>query len=74
MAYDEKTDTYTCSKGRKLAATKVSKSKTDSGYETELTVYECESCADCPVKSKCTKAAGNRKIRVSKKFLAFDGF
>lgn len=70
MTYDAETDTYICNQGRKLAAVKVYKSKTDSGYETELTEYECESCADCPVKSKCTKAAGNRKIKVSKKFLA----
>jgi len=70
MAYDEETDTYICNQGRKLPAVKVYKSKTDSGYETELTEYECESCADCPMKSKCTKAAGNRKIKVSKKFLA----
>ena len=71
MDYDEETDTYTCNQSRKLPAVKVYKSKTDSGYETELTEYECESCVDCPVKSKCTKAAGNRKIKVSKKFLAY---
>ena len=70
MTYDAETDTYICNQGRKLPAVKVYKSKTDSGYETELTEYECESCADCPVKSRCTKAAGNRKIKVSKKFLA----
>jgi len=70
MTYDAEADTYICSQGRKLPAVKTYKSKTDSGYETELTEYECESCEGCPVKSKCTKAAGNRKIKVSKKFLA----
>ncbi len=70
MTYDEETDTYICNQGRKLPAVKVYKSKTGSGYETELTEYECESCVDCPVKNKCTKTAGNRKIKVSKKFLA----
>ena len=70
MAYDAEADTYICNQGRKLPAVKVYKSKTDSGYETELTEYECESCEGCPVKSKCTRAAGNRKIKVSKKFLA----
>jgi transposase len=68
MTYDAETDTYLCNQGRKLPAVKAYKSKTDSGYETELTEYECESCADCPVKSKCTKAAGNRRIKVSKSF------
>lgn len=70
MTYEAEADTYICNQGRKLSAVKVYKSKTDSGYETELTEYECESCEGCPVKSKCTKAAGNRRIKVSKKFLA----
>jgi len=70
MTYDAETDTYICNQGRKLPAVRVYKSRTGNGYEMELTEYECESCADCPVKSKCTKAAGNRKLKVSKKFLA----
>jgi transposase len=69
MAYDVQSDTYTCNQGRTLAVTRVYKSKTDSGFETELTEYECDSCMECPVKSKCTRAAGNRKIQVSKRFL-----
>lgn len=71
MDYDEQTDSYICNQGRKLPAVKVYKSKTASGYETELTEYECESCVDCPVKSKCTRSSGNRKIQVSKKFLDY---
>jgi hypothetical protein len=70
MTYDKIADTYICNQGRKLPAVKVYKSKTGSGYVTELTEYECEGCADCPVKIKCTKAVGNRKMKVSKKFLA----
>lgn len=70
MDYDEKSDTYICNQGRKLPAKRVFKSKTGAGYQVELTEYECESCADCPVRANCTKAAGDRKIQVSKKFLA----
>jgi len=70
MTYDAETDTYICNQSRKLPAVRIYKSKNRSGYETELTEYECESCTDCPVKSRCTKAVGNRKIQVSKKFLA----
>lgn len=70
MTYDAEADAYICNQGRKLPVVKAYKSRTDSGYEAELTEYECESCEGCPVKSKCTKATGNRKIKVSKKFLA----
>ena len=40
-----------------------------TGYRSEITVYECEDCSDCPHKSLCTKAKGNRKLNVSKKFI-----
>lgn len=70
MAYDEGSDTYICNQGRKLPATRTFKSKTRVGYRIELTEYECESCDGCPVKEKCTKAAENRKLQVSKKFIA----
>ena len=36
----------------------------------DITVYEAEGdCNDCPLKSLCTIAKGNRKIHVSKDFL-----
>ena len=40
-----------------------------SGYEREVTYYECDDCFGCPYK-KCTRAKGNRKLQVSKKFIA----
>jgi len=41
-----------------------------SGFVCDITVYEAEGdCNDCPLKSLCTKAKGNRKIHVSKDFL-----
>lgn len=69
MDYDEAGDFYTCSQGRKLNFKGISKSKRrNSDYESELSIYECESCEGCPVKGKCTRAAGNRQIRISKNF------
>ena len=43
------------------------KQRSKSGYESEVTVYECEDCAGCPYKDKCTKA--NKHLYVSKSFL-----
>lgn len=70
MAYDAERDEYTCQAGRKLEVTYVGKQKTRSGYEREVTFYECEGCEGCPFKRKCTRAKGNRKLQVSKKFIA----
>lgn len=47
----------------------VSKRESKTGYISQITHYECESCEGCPYKSKCTKAEGNRKMTVSKRFI-----
>ena len=70
MAYDAEHDEYTCQAGKKLKVTYVGKQITKSGYEREVTYYECKGCDGCPFKKKCTRAKGNRKLQVSKKFIA----
>lgn len=68
MHYDEMNDEYICHNDKKLKfiGTKTRKSK--SGYQSEITVYECESCDGCEYKPKCTKAKGNKQLQVSKVF------
>jgi transposase len=72
MTYDESSDYYVCAQGRKLVpvGTKTEKSKT--GYQREVTIYECETCKDCPVRAQCTKAKpeNNKRLSVSKNFIA----
>lgn len=69
MLYDARADEYTCQNGMKLRAKYVSKRESKTDYISQITHYECESCEGCPYKSKCTKAEGNRKITVSKRFI-----
>lgn len=33
--------------------------------------YECENCSGCPYKKKCTKAEGNRTIRLNVELARF---
>jgi transposase len=70
MGYGPETDEYTCANGKKLKLAGIRKKKTTGGYESEVTVYECEDCTGCPHKEKCTKAKGNRRMEVSKTFIA----
>ena len=70
MAYDPKKDEYTCQAGRKLRAKYVGKRKSKSGFEREITYYECDDCSGCPHEKTRTKAKGNRQIHVSKRFIA----
>jgi transposase len=69
MNYDEVNDEYTCHNNKKLKVidNKIRKSK--SGYQASVTVYECEDCDACQYKTKCTKAKGNKRLSVSKKFI-----
>lgn len=69
MIYDEETDEYICHNGKRLMKNGVTHRTSATGYRSEITQYECENCEGCPYKSKCTKAAGNRKMQVSKTFI-----
>ena len=70
MKYDSENDTYTCHNGKKLTARYIKNQKSKSGYRSEVTVYECESCEGCPYKEKCTKSQSNKKLYISKNFIA----
>ena len=70
MAYDAQSDIYVCEQGRMLRAQYTGIRKSKSGFESEVTYYECDSCEGCPCKKRCTKAKNNRKLQVSKRFIA----
>ena len=69
MKYEETTDTYICDAGNVLSSIGTKKKLSSTGYESEITIYECEHCEKCPQKKNCTKAKGNKKLYVSKKFI-----
>ncbi len=69
MEYDEAKDEYTCQNGKKIRPVYEGKRKSKSNFVSTVTYYECESCEGCPHKKNCTRAKGNRKMQVSKKFV-----
>ena len=69
MPYDAEEDEYTCQNGKKIRALYTGIKKSKSGFEREVTFYECEDCTNCPHKKNCTRAKGNRKMQLSKTFL-----
>lgn len=70
MVYDERSDRYTCHAGKLLKPIFIKIQKSKSDYRSEVTVYECEDCNGCPYKEKCTKAKGNKRLYISKNFIA----
>lgn len=69
MEYDQETDSYTCHNEKKLIPLFVKTQHSKNGFESKVTVYECESCDGCPYKEKCTRAKGNKRLYVSKPFI-----
>ncbi|WP_407308493.1 IS1182 family transposase [Desulfosporosinus sp. SB140] len=69
MVYDAVKDEYLCANNKKLVAVGKTTRTSKSGYKSDVTLYECESCGGCSFKKQCTKAAGNKKLSVSKVFL-----
>lgn len=69
--YDPQTDEFICPNQQHLAYLYTGKLKTENGYESERRFYECQNCQDCPLKSQCTRAKGNRCIQVSFKLIEY---
>jgi hypothetical protein len=67
--YNEDEDSWTCKAGQKLAFYRKSREKTESGYEIEYHHYRSTNCESCPLKPSCTKAVGNREVKVSLKYM-----
>jgi len=68
MEYDPECDTYKCVAGRLLRPIGKGKRKSASGYVSDLTYYECETCENCTIKDKCTKSTGNKRMKISHVF------
>jgi transposase len=71
MTYDEALDQFTCPANKRMHYCHTENETTKNGYGLEVRVYECESCQGCELKAECTKAAGNRQIRISFRLRAY---
>jgi len=63
--YDAAKDEFTCPAQQPLIYLETKPYQTSAGYLSERRYYECAHCSACPLKPKCTKAKGNRRIQVS---------
>lgn len=68
MEYHETGDIFVCRAGRILWRVGTKHETTKSGYVSEKAMYRCESCEGCPYKQNCTKAKGDKTLKVSHKF------
>jgi transposase len=71
FAYDPDQDEFICPAGERLQFQYASRYTTENGYVTDRRNYECFQCGQCPLKGECTRAKGNRKIRISFRLLEY---
>jgi len=63
--YDPDQDEFICPAKQRLQFQYTSRYSSENGYVTQRRIYECQVCDPCPLKTECTRAKGNRKIRTS---------
>jgi hypothetical protein len=65
LPYAAETDAFICPANQCLTYRGTRRERTENGYWTELRHYEATGCNACPLKPECTRAKGNRHMRVS---------
>jgi transposase len=64
LEYDPKKDELICPTGKRLTYRYSSHPITENGFRGERRCYEAEDCSGCPLKAQCTKAVGNRQVKL----------
>lgn len=62
FSYDTATDTYVCPNNKTLRFRYVKTDRNKNGYISFSRLYECESCAGCPLAADCKKSNDNNRI------------
>jgi len=65
LPYDAEKDEFICPADQRLTYRYAGHEKSENGYRIELRHYEAPDCHTCPLKPECTRAKGNRHLRVS---------
>ena len=69
--YDPQKDEFVCPALQRLHFESQTRYTTDNDYLSQRRIYACNQCASCPLKPECTRAKGNRKIRISFRLLEY---
>lgn len=65
LYYNKAEDYYVCPMGQHMIKTGNTTRKSESGYESLLSIYQAKNCTGCPLRCLCHRAKGNRKIEVN---------
>ena len=68
--YDSKQKEYTCPCGNPVPYKMTKKTKSRSGYEQTIDIYQCENCEGCPFRELCTKSEYGRMVQRNENWLS----
>lgn len=70
LTYEPKNRRYVCPNGKHLKFKRYTKEKSDNGFISTKSIYECEGCSGCPYRNQCYKGKQeNRIITVSRTYI-----
>ena len=62
LYYNPEGDYYVCPMGQHMGKAGTTTRKSESGYQSHLSVYQAKNCTGCPLRCLCHKAKENRRI------------
>lgn len=65
LYYNQEHDYYVCPMGQRMHKTGIYQRITTTGYKQQVTKYQAQNCAGCPLNGVCHKSKGNRIIEVN---------
>jgi hypothetical protein len=71
LHYNQELDCYYCPMGQPMTFVGIKKDTTRIGYKQTKRVYQAQNCQGCPMRGRCHKAKGNRKIEVNPRLIRY---
>lgn len=65
--YNKEGDYLVCPMGQKMQCVAEYEKTNSSGYTSQIKKYEASNCKQCPLRGKCFKGKGNRKVELNHK-------
>lgn len=65
LYYNPEGDYYVCPMGQHMEKVGTTTRKSESGYQSHLSVYQAKNCTGCPLRCLCHKAKENRSMEVN---------
>ncbi len=65
LFYNKEHDFYVCPMGQRMEKIGQGKRLSTNGYESQVSYYQSKRCEECPLRSQCHQAKGNRRIEVN---------